>query len=65
MKRIKLDVLDKKAIYFLKKLETKNLIHILNIDSDTDEPIKNNGAVDSQSIEEIEIRLKELHSEWS
>jgi hypothetical protein len=39
MERIKLDMLDDKAMYFLKKLEANKILHIVSTDGDA---IKNN-----------------------
>jgi hypothetical protein len=65
MKRIKLDVLDKKAMYFLKKLEADKMIHIVGIHGDADEAIENNEVASSRSIEEIELILKESNNIWN
>jgi|GEM_PF-3277555 hypothetical protein len=65
MRTIKLDILNNGAIYFLKKLEAKNLIRILSIDDDTKLVDGYNEPMSPQSIEEIEKQLNELHKEWN
>jgi hypothetical protein len=65
MERIKLDVLDRKAMYFLKKLEANKMIHIVRIHGDAEDTIENNEVASFRSIEEIELLLKESNNMWN
>jgi len=69
MRTITLDILDDKALNFLKDLESLKVIRIQdNNEASKGAPInlasKYSGAMTKQSIEEIDKQLNDLRNEW-
>ena len=57
MRTIKIDILDERAVDFLKHLKAQNLINIVRIDDDQNAATDVDSVFSRQSVEEIKMLL--------